>query len=182
MHIILIAGKARSGKDTTATIIQQKLENLNKKVLRIAYADYLKYICKNYFGWDGNKGEQGRYILQNVGTNRVRENLKQPNYWVDRVCDIIKFTEGMYDYILITDCRFPNEIEIPKSLFKKVSSLKIIRQNFKSSLTKEQLNHPSEIALDKYEFDYIIHNDGGILQLEYKVNQLLNKIMKSEVA
>ena len=72
MKIITISGKAQHGKDTTAEMLKKKLEELQYKVLIIHYADYVKYVCRQYFNWDGNKDEKGRTILQQVGTNLAR--------------------------------------------------------------------------------------------------------------
>ena len=44
--IILISGKARSGKDYIADLLKSKFEEDGKKVLKLAYADKLKeYLC-----------------------------------------------------------------------------------------------------------------------------------------
>lgn len=53
--IICISGKAQNGKDTSAAIFKVELEKLGKKVLVAHYADYLKFICTNYFMWNGKK-------------------------------------------------------------------------------------------------------------------------------
>lgn len=55
--VICISGKAQHGKDTTATILKAALEGRNNKVLIFHYADLLKYLCKEYFGWNGEKDE-----------------------------------------------------------------------------------------------------------------------------
>ena len=60
MKIILISGKARHGKDSLATFMKEDLERRNKKVLIAHYADLLKFICTNYFNWDGKKNVEGR--------------------------------------------------------------------------------------------------------------------------
>lgn len=176
MKILIISGKARHGKNTFADILQSKLESKNKKVIQMAYGDLVKYVCNKYFGATYEHNEENRYIWQNVGTNRVRENLNMPNYWVDKVCDFIKMTEGMYDYIIIIDARFINEIEIPKSIFKNVETFRVIRPNFNSGLTEKQLNHVSETQLDNYEFDNVVYNTS----LE-KLNTYVDNYIKKEM-
>ena len=57
MKIIVISGKAGAGKDTLGEIIRDKLEALDKTVLITHYADLVKYMCKQFFGWDGVKDE-----------------------------------------------------------------------------------------------------------------------------
>lgn len=55
MKVLCISGKAQSGKDTVASILNEQLLALGRKALVVHYADLLKYICRQYFGWDGKK-------------------------------------------------------------------------------------------------------------------------------
>jgi hypothetical protein len=173
MKIILLSGKAFSGKDSTANILKEKLENQGKKVLIAHYGDLVKYTCKTFFNWNGEKDEQGRTILQEVGTDRIR--AKHPNFWVDYIRDLLSIFEDKWDYVLIPDTRFPNEIDVMKNTFKDVISLRVVRTNFISPLTEEQRNHRSEIALDDYPFDYYFIAD-DLKTLERKVDNLLKEL------
>ena len=92
MKLILISGKAGHGKDTLAGYLKAVMEEDDKKVLIVHYGDLLKYICKQFFGWDGNKDEKGRTLLQHVGTDVIRK--MQPNYWVDFVNNILYMFEN----------------------------------------------------------------------------------------
>ena len=56
--VILISGKAQNGKDTVANILREVLHENGERVLVTHYADLLKYICRNYFEWDGKKDEK----------------------------------------------------------------------------------------------------------------------------
>ena len=167
MKLLAISGQARHGKDTVATIIEQELQALHNKVFITHYADLLKYICKTFCGWNGNKDEEGRQLLQYVGTNLVRK--KKPDFWVDFMSDILDIFQEKWDYVIISDARFPNEIDNLRNKGFDVTHLRVMRQNFKSSLTEEQLNHPSETALNNIKPDFYIHNDGSIEDLEKTV-------------
>lgn len=156
MKAICISGKARHGKDTAAHFMRDILEQKGKRVLIAHYADLLKYICKTFFKWNGKKDEEGRTLLQYVGTDIIRE--QEPNYWVDFIIGILKLFDHEWDYVIIPDCRFPNEIDAMRDAGFKVTSIKIIRDNFIEDLTKEQKQHISETALDDYVFDIVIHN------------------------
>ena len=46
MRIVLISGKARSGKDVSAKIIKEYLLKAGKRVLITHYADFLKEFCR----------------------------------------------------------------------------------------------------------------------------------------
>lgn len=167
MKILCISGKAQHGKDTTAGMLKTALESDGYKVLVTHYADLLKYICRTFFGWDGTKDEYGRHILQYVGTDVIRG--KNPDQWVEFVANILTMFPDEWDYVLIPDCRFPNEIEYLKSHGFDVTHLRIVRPNFKSPLTKEQQGHLSEIALDNVTPDHTIKNDAGLHELRMKI-------------
>jgi len=171
MKIINISGKAMAGKDTSALILKEKLESKNKKVLIAHFADLVKYVSKQFFNWNGIKDEQGRTILQRIGTDVVR--TQKPNYWVDFIKGFLEMFQDEWDYVLIPDCRFKNEIEAFKQDGWPNVSVRIIRDNFISNLTPEQLNHPSETALDNYEFDYYIHNSYDMDYLNKEVEYLV---------
>lgn len=176
-NIILFSGLAQSGKTTSANFLKNHLENQGYKVVKIALADYLKFICKEYFGWDGNKNENGRTILQQIGTNLIRD--RDANFWVDAVINLIDILYDKWYYVLIDDARFENEIIKWENAGYNTKSVKIVRENFDNGLTEEQKNHPSEIALNNYEFDYYIYNNSSLTELEYMIeNDLLEWILK----
>ena len=159
MRVVCISGKAQHGKDTTANILKEELELLGYRVLITHYADLLKYICKAFFGWDEKKDEAGRYLLQYVGTDVIR--AKNSSYWVDFITGLLSMFPDKWDFVLIPDCRFPNEIEIMKCHFETYS-VRVIRDGFQNPLTDSQRDHPSETALDDYNFDFILRNDGSL--------------------
>ena len=171
MKVILISGKAEHGKTATAEYLQNTLEQeYSKRVLIVGFADKLKFIAAKYFGWNGVKDEKGRELLQYLGTDVVRK--KDPDYWVRNVADFVKVFEDSFDYILLHDTRFINEVEYFKNIGMNTLSIRVNRLNFKSNLTPEQLLHPSETALDNYNFDYYINSLSG-RSLIYPENDML---------
>ena len=171
MKIITISGKARHGKDTTANQIKWQLEDKGYTVLITHYADVLKFICRNFFNWDGQKNEEGRTLLQHVGTDVVRK--KDPDYWVRFMKSIFDMFPDDWDYVVIPDCRFPNEIDSLKEQYD-VTAIWVDRgEDFNNGLTLEQQRHPSETALDNYDFDYHLDNKGTLEDLEEAVELFL---------
>ena len=158
--IILFSGKAENGKTTAATILKSILEKRGEKVVVTRYAYYLKDLAKRYCDWDGEKDEEGRRLLQVLGTDIIRNKLNKPNFHVGRVCEDIEICQDSVNYVIIDDARFPNEIYYPKAMFgDKVISVNVKRTdpNFKSKLTDEQLKHESETALDNFDsFDILV--------------------------
>lgn len=155
-HFILCSGVARAGKDTSAEIIKDNLEVRGYRVLITHYADLLKFICKNFFGWNGEKDEAGRTILQHVGTNCIRE--QDPDYWVDFVVNLIRMFPDRYDYVVIADVRFPNEIDRIFDAGFSATHVRIVRPDYENQLTEEQKNHQSETALNDIKPDFVIKN------------------------
>ena len=155
-HFVLCSGKARHGKDTSAAIIKYNLEERGKSVLITHYADLLKFICTNFFGWNGEKDEAGRTLLQSIGTDCIR--AQNQDYWVDFVTGLVKMFPGKWDYVIVPDVRFPNEIERVHDAGFAATHIHIVRPEFDSLLTEAQKHHPSETALDNTAPDYIVRN------------------------
>ena len=174
MKIICISGVARSGKDTTANLICRRLHGYGKRVLVTHYADLLKFMCKQLFGWDGQKDERGRHILQYVGTDVVRKQL--PDFWVDFIIQELKLFPDQWDFVIIPDCRFPNELDRLKEAGFDVVHVRVERDAYENNLTEEQKNHLSETALDGVVPDYIITNDGTITMLAARVMRMMKSI------
>lgn len=184
MKIILISGKARSGKDTFGKALQLEFEKHGKRVLNIHYADFLKFFCKEYLGWDGRKDVQGRQILQRIGTDVVRNNYADA--WVDIMIALLRGMNTEYDYVLIPDTRFPNEIDSVKAANKEykfadeVWALRVERPGFDNDLTVEQKAHPSETALDDYEFGHYYLNTKTFEELQLDAADWVKAILEEE--
>lgn len=179
MKIILISGKMRHGKDTSAAFIKRELENQGRRVLIIHYGDYLKFLLKNYYGWSGDKTNKGsRELLQHFGTDVIRK--QEPYFWVDNVIHFLKLTQADWDFVLIPDTRFPNEIARQIDAFgrENVITIRVDRLDFvPERATQEQLQHESETALDRYPFDYYLYNTKDLDGLREKVHIFCNEVL-----
>jgi hypothetical protein len=166
MKVCCISAKARHGKDTAAELIKEHLEYRGQRVLITHFADLLKFICKQYFGWDGNKDERGRTLLQYIGTDVV--GAQNPAFWAEFVVSILNMFKKDWDYVLIPDCRYPVEVATVERAFDTVV-LRVERPNFDNGLTEAQKNHPSEVDMDNYRFDLILYNDKGLEEFREKL-------------
>lgn len=162
--VICISGKAGSGKDTLAGIMKSDLEKQGFSVLVTHFADLLKHILRTFFGWDGQKDEAGRGLLQYVGTERIRKI--HPDYWVDFIADILKIFPNEWDYVLIPDARFPNEIAKLRECGLDVRHLRVKRDGVNRQMTSEEQQHISETALDSVTPDVAIENNGTLEELK----------------
>lgn len=85
MKVITISGKAQNGKDTTAGLLKAALEADGYKVLITHYADLLKYICKQFFGW----GQDRKMMLVGIFFNMSEQTSFGRNaLTIGRVCYI----------------------------------------------------------------------------------------------
>lgn len=152
--VILFSGKAEHGKTTAANMLKKMLEDKGNKVVVTRYAYYLKDLAARYCGWNGEKDNYGRQLLQQLGTDIIRVKLNKPNFHVGRICEDIEICQDYVDYVIIDDTRFTNEVFYPKAIFgDKVIAVRVERDdpNFRSALSDEQLHHISETALDDFE-------------------------------
>lgn len=111
-----------------------------------------------------------REFLQRLGTEAMRDGL-HTNVWVNALfADYKPLTYsdiGGWEYPnwIITDMRFPNEMDAVKK--RKGITIRVVRPGTNVG------THPSETALDDADFDYEIINDGTIEDLVEKVRQIL---------
>lgn len=175
-RFILISGKAQNGKDTSARFAEEYLTSIGKKVLVTHYADLLKYLCKTFFEWNGEKDEKGRTLLQHVGADCIRKN--DPDYWVRFVVEFISMCPYKWDYVIIPDTRYPNEIEYVKASGFPVTHVRVDRgADFDNGLTDEQKAHESENALNDVTPDYTIENYKDLESLKGVVEDVFQDII-----
>lgn len=139
--IIGLLGFAGAGKGTVADILVDDYE-----YHKLAFADTLKDITSLVFGWNRALLEGDtevsrafrekrddfwsarfgreitpRIILQQIGTEAMRDVIDQ-NIWVYSLEQ--KIQNSSADNIVITDVRFPNEIELIRKLGGKLIRVK----------------------------------------------------------
>lgn len=127
------------------------------------------------YGW----GMTYREFLQRLGTEAMRDNLHN-DIWVNALFSDYKpqkLSEYNPSRWIITDTRFPNEFKAIKE--RGGLMLKVVRTEKDSAGNRVLSNHirseihSSETALEGYDFDHIIFNDDGILELAHKVKKIL---------
>ena len=127
--------------------------------------------AKNISGWDGSEDTKPRELLQQLGVELIKNNINE-NMLINRIIEDIKVYSYFYDYIVITDARFPNEIESIKKEFDNVISVRINRNIY--NLDKKYQNHSTETGMDEYNnYDYVIDNNSDLKALEIKVMEVV---------
>lgn len=185
MSIISITGKIGSGKDAIADIIMQYTPYHDWEVKKFAgklkdIASIISGVPKiNFEDQEFKKQDMGpewgmtyRDLLQKLGTEAMRNGLHE-NVWVNALFADYHFNieeDGQMPNWLITDTRFPNELEAVKT--HKGITIKVIRDSGNTIGT----THASETALDDYtEWDYIVDNNGSFEELKTQVFSILEK-------
>lgn len=185
--IILISGKAENGKTTAANVMKKILEEKGYKVVITRYAKYLKEIAKDYCGWNGEKDDAGRTLLQQLGTEIIRKKMNKPEFHVGRICEDIEVASDYVDYVIIDDVRYPNEIYYPLAKFgkEKVVTYRVERMNlngehFINSLSEEQQRHLSETSLDNFDFDVTVY-PSNLGEAEFNAHYFIDSIIKGSL-
>jgi hypothetical protein len=179
-HIILLGHKMYRGKDTIAQCL---ISNSKYKWKRAAFADALKDHVQRLYSLsyeqmytelksdiDPRYGITPRKMLQDFGQE---QRIRDPNIWTRIVCEGMSKDVGNY---IITDFRFPNEVQYIKQYFKDTPTLinvvKVIRPSLECQKTPG-CDNISETALDGFlDWDYTISNDGTIDDLTKKVKHM----------
>lgn len=160
--IILICGKAGAGKNTVGDVISRITHGT-----QYAFADCVKDIARE-MGWDDEKDEKGRRLLQEIGT-AGRNYYK--DVWVDKVISKIHFQSSFISPVtIITDWRYINEVEKIKKAFPDVITIRVIGREYDLGVNAD---HESEHGLDGVMTDYVLSNDEPLSLLEESVRYIL---------
>lgn len=179
-----LSGYARSGKDAVAKILVEE-----HGYVRVSWADKLReavYALNpmmvgaglgamryadliDWKGYEGAKddpifGAEVRRTLQRMGTEAGR-NVLGENVWVDA---LVNTMENGKRYV-IPDTRFPNEaLAITERMAGEV--WRVNRPGFTPTNS-----HPSETALDGWQFSVNLNNDGTLDDLRINVHYLIEQ-------
>ena len=213
-QIIGIVGFIGSGKDTVADY----LVNFHR-FKRESFANSLKDAVSQVFGWDREllegrtqesrewretrdewwskrlkKDITPRYVLQYWGTEVIRKGFHD-DMWVASLEHRLLNTKND---IVITDCRFPNEIKAiraaggrvmrikrgpePRWFDEAVSMNRGPARNMNWALSTQKIEklkvHASETAWVGQKFDVVLNNDGTIEEL---YQQIESNIINNQV-
>lgn len=201
--IIGILGLKGSGKDTIGNYL---IENYNFK--KLAYADSLKDAICCIFGWDREMmegsttesrlwreeidpywGVSPRQMMQKIGTDLFRKHFSD-DVWIKSLK--LKL-QKIKTNVVITDCRFDNEINLIKELGGKVIMVERMFPNWKvitSSYRNGIINkaraetellktgiHESEWRCYLYDnIDFYVDNSGSIEELYETIDKIIYKV------
>lgn len=198
--IVAICGFEGSGKDTIAKILVDKYG-----FTKLSFASILKDVVALLFGWDrsliegdtiesrewrekvdefwstelGVSGFTPRLALQLIGTNLFRKHFNN-NIWTIA----LKKKILCLDRVVITDCRFENEMLFLKSLDCKFSLIHVFRELHPSYLDYKNCLidsieglHESSYSFSRFQFDFEIENKSTLEKLEHCVDSYVSMIL-----
>ena len=217
--IIGLVGLKGCGKDTAATYFITHYDNWIKG----SFADSLKDTCACVFGWDrellegstqdsrawrettdtwwseklNKPGFTPRIALQLVGTELWRNQFYDGIWLLSFEKKLLTIKEN----VIITDCRFPNEIDLIKQLGGIIVRVKrgedpvwwdtAVEDNkarndefdYNSPMMPKAYPevHPSEHSWPGCDVDYTIYNDGTFDDLENVIKNLEQDPLASKV-
>jgi len=154
---ILLSGKAGTGKTFIAEKLREKFSMRGAVCAKYSFASSIKKLAK-YFGWDGNKDDSGRSLLQFLG-KAGREYDK--GVFVRLVLEAVEESDDYpLDVLIIDDWRFPDEASFIEKFSPLYTVVKIrLEAPDREILSGECRNDDSEVALDDYSgFDHIYNN------------------------
>lgn len=201
--IIGICGFQSSGKDTIANFLIEKYG-----FQKLSFAGALKEIVSVMFGWPRDKLEgltpedriwrnnvdpwwseilempqlTPRYVLQQFGTDLFRNHF-HPDIWIKIVENKLKQLTNTNTNlnIVITDCRFENEINLITKYGGKI--IKVYRNlpywfnDYQQGINVEEAKtlHISELGWIRSNCDYEIMNDGTLEDLQNTIKYIMQK-------
>ena len=119
--------------------------------------------------WEDGKPMTVRQFLQRLGTDAVRHKV-HVNAWVNSAM-------SGYDnskHWVFTDCRFPNEAQA----IKDRGGIIIRINRYPPGCSPKFMDRTeSEVSLDDWDFDHVIHNLGTIEDLKAQIKEILIKII-----
>lgn len=156
MKIILISGKAGSGK----TSLAKRISELLPKTVITSFSKYIKLFALEMTDWKGNDSDKPREFLQNMGdTLRSIDH----NFMCNRLMEDMKVYEMYYDYVIISDVRLVNELEyFTNNNLYETYSIRINNNDNRRNLNNSEMNHITETDLDNYNIFNLIIDDNDI--------------------
>lgn len=177
MTIIALAGRKGAGKDTAGAAY------VRSGYVLLKFADPLKEMLRTLFRLQGAdealiermiegdlkeeptiylNGKTPRWAMQSIGTEWGRNCISE-TLWVD----IFLRRAALHPNVVVTDCRFPNEVDAVQGAGGRVIRIE------RTGLSKDN-SHPSETLIDELVVDAEIvnHFDSAEAFADFVLNEV----------
>ena len=223
LKLVCVHGFEGSGKNAVGSILEKKYGFVS-----CSFADNLKKAVAAIFGWEhemllgtteasrfwreqvdvfwseelGMPSLTPRQVLQLVGTDVMRIHFHD-SIWIKSLKKKVITLLNQGHSVVITDCRFPNEARLVKSMGGKVVLVSrdesvpkwfelyyrcydmwcpphapgLTGGEFCDKLYKTHGIHPAETSMIGYkDVDHILYNDSSVKDLEAEIESMINQI------
>lgn len=177
---IALCGKANSGKNAVAQLIQSHTSNFEI----VAFADPIKELVMNMFPWADRECLFGSSKLRGNTIGNAKDSSGNPLTYRQALIDLGTLARG-YDPkhwinvfshrlsiisnpIICTDVRFENEFNFLKE--KGFILIKIKRSN---NVLIDHVTETSQDSIEESKFDYVISNNGTLEDLKLEINRAI---------
>jgi hypothetical protein len=180
MSIILLRGFSHSGKDYVGNILCEKYG-----YVRFAFADSLKKLVSNEFNYPLERLHTQEGKLEVCKSDSIKRTYRQilidealrmrnidAGIFAKYCCQDILDLNSVPDKIVITDWRYPNEIDIVSRMFSDHKVTPIIIQRIGQD--KSPVLDKSEYHLVERKGDYIIQNN-----LDVSIYEEVDKLIRT---
>lgn len=157
-QIIIINGTGGSGKDTFVNFCTEFT-----KVTNISSVDKVKEAAKILVGWNGEKDEKSRKLLVDLKQLSIKYNDFPMQYIKSEYENFIQ-NDSEYLFIHIREISEINKIK------KMLNAKTLLIRNPNVNLIT---SNDSDGNVYKYNYDYIIENDGTLEDLKVKAEKFI---------
>ncbi|WP_144509843.1 hypothetical protein [Bacillus sp. FJAT-22090] len=187
MNLAFIS-EAGGGKDFLAEYAIKKYG-----FTRYAFADHVKNVAKVWFPHlYGDGTSKNRQLLQAIGT-KFREIdaevwIKKMFQDIDAEADMRRKLKYSKEFIVVTDCRMPNEYQALKDkgfTFIRVQTDEAVRQarmiGRGDTFSNKDMKHHTETFYDQFKCDYTISNNGTVEEAYESLDRIIDELLDKKV-
>lgn len=190
MMLLMLSGKARVGKTTSAQLISEHAYKKGYSPVLLSFATVLKEeVTKNTQWTKENNPSEFRIACQKLGADRRKED---PNYWVKalqkrlkeiKVADAASLESDPQVWhekmVIVDDCRYMNEVIFGRKvgacqIFVSHGSRKLEDHNgeWRQHESETMANSTEEAGKSQDLFHFLLSNDTTKTELKKKLNQM----------
>lgn len=163
--VFAIAGPLGSGKSTLGNYLFERLSKIHSDSLNLPFAKKVKDIAYS-MGWNGEKDEKGRRLLQLIGTEAGRQCISE-TIWAEHWLGVVQLVNPRF--VVVDDLRFENEI----SFLEQLDRVVIIKIKGRNEIEVTSETHASEIGIDDKLVNEIYFNNRRLEHIEAFADHLI---------
>lgn len=178
MKVVLICGKASSGKSTFAQFLKENFDLDNRamyfdRTLIRHNAQSVKDKATKDFKWNGVKDYKGRQLLLDLTEDGY---AKDQFYWEkETFTEAImykEFTNKNCNILIIPDWRYPSTKDYFEKVADEVVTIRIENPNLEKGTHDD---HVSETMFKNFDVDYTIYNSTDLTNLRKMAKEIVRR-------